>query len=79
MQEGIIKAGVLSNCPRYEKKDGWFIIRYGYEPIEDTDYHKFVEHRFIVKPSAERIQSLIAAYNEESGLNEEFSAENYGL
>lgn len=26
-----------------------------------------------------RNQSLIAAYNEESGLNEEFYAENYGL
>ena len=42
--------------PPLECVNGWYVIRYGYEPVSDTEgVFTFVEHRFKSKPTIERI------------------------
>ena len=41
--------------PPLEYINGWYVIRYGYEPVSDTEgVFTFVEHRFKTKPTIER-------------------------
>lgn len=52
----------------YLIKDGnWFVLRYGFERIGDSDTFMYVEHKFIKRPSDDRIRTLIENYNKEGG------------
>ena len=46
--------------PPLEYVNGWYVIRYGYEPVSDTEgVFTFVEHRFKSKPTIEKIQDIV--------------------
>ena len=64
--------------PPLEYIDGWYIIRYGYEPVSGTEgVFTFVEHRFKLKPTIERIQTLVENYNSETGNSLSINTEDY--
>ena len=64
--------------PPIEYVDGWYLIRYGYEPVSGTEgVFTFVEHRFKSKPTIERIQALVENYNLENGNSLSINAEDY--
>lgn len=62
--------GTQAENPPLEFINGWYVIRYGYEPISGIEgVFTFVEHRFKSKPTIERIQALVENYNVETGSN----------
>ena len=64
--------------PPLEYINGWYVIRYGYEPVSDTEgVLTFVEHRFKSKPTIEKIQALVENYNLENGSNVSINVEDY--
>ena len=64
--------------PPLEYINGWYVIRYGYEPVSDTEgVFTFVEHRFKSKPTIERIQALVENYNLETGNSLVVNTEDY--
>ncbi len=64
--------------PPLEYVNGWYVIRYGYEPVSDTEgVFAFVEHRFKSKPTIERIQALVENYNVETGSEVVINVEDY--
>ena len=64
--------------PPLEYVGGWYVIRYGYEPVSGTEgVFTFVEHRFKSKPTIERIQALVENYNLENGSNVSINVEDY--
>ena len=66
--------------PPLEFINGWYVIRYGYEPVSDTEgVFTFVEHRFKSKPTIERIQALVENYNLETGNSLVVNTEDYIL
>jgi hypothetical protein len=59
---------VMGTIKPYLTKEGnWFVLRYGFERIEGTDTYMYVEHKFIKRPSDDRIRTLIENYNKEGG------------
>ena len=70
--------GALAEHSPLELINGWYIIRYGYEPVKDTEgVFTFVEHRFKSKPTIERIQSLVDQYNQSTGKSVEIDEADY--
>ena len=70
--------GSQAENPPLEYVNGWYVIRYGYEPVSDTEgVFTFVEHRFKSKPTIERIQALVENYNSESGKSLVVNTEDY--
>ena len=70
--------GALAENSPLELINGWYIIRYGYEPVKDTEgVFTFVEHRFKTKPTIERIQSLVDQYNQSTGKSVEIDEADY--
>ena len=70
--------GSQSENPPLEFINGWYIIRYGYEPVNDTDgVFTYVEHRFKTKPTIERIRSLVDQYNQSTGKSVEINESDY--
>ena len=64
--------------PPLEYINGWYVIRYGYEPVSDTEgVFTFVEHLFKSKPTIEKIQALVENYNLETGSNVSINVEDY--
>ena len=64
--------------PPIEYVDGWYVIRYGYEPISGIEgVFTFVEHQFKSKPTIERIQALVENYNIETGNSLVINTEDY--
>ena len=64
--------------PPLEFINGWYVIRYGYELVSDTEgVFTFVEHRFKSKPTIERILALVENYNLESGNSLVINPEDY--
>lgn len=64
--------------PPLEYVNGWYVIRYGYEPVSDTEgVFTFVEHRFKSKPTIERIRSLVTQYNQSTGKSVEINEADY--
>lgn len=64
--------------PPLEYVNGWYVIRYGYEPVSGTEgVFTFVEHRFKSKPTPERIQALVDQYNQETGSSVVINTEDY--
>ena len=64
--------------PPLEYVGGWYVIRYGYEPVSGTEgVFTFVEHRFKSKPTIERIQALVDQYNQETGNSLVINTEDY--
>ena len=62
--------GTQAENPPLEFINGWYVIRYGYEPVPGIEgVFTFVEHRFKSKPTIERIQALVENYNVETGSN----------
>ena len=72
--------GALAENSPLELINGWYIIRYGYEPVKNTEgVFTFVEHRFKTKPTIERIQSLVENYNLETGNSVTINVEDYTI
>ena len=70
--------GSQSENPPLEYVNGWYVIRYGYEPVSGTEgVFTFVEHRFKSKPTSERIQALVDQYNQETGSSVVINTEDY--
>ena len=70
--------GTQTENPPLEYINGWYVIRYGYEPVSGTKgVFTFVEHRFKSKPTIERIQALVENYNLETGSNVSINVEDY--
>ena len=66
--------------PPLEFINGWYVIRYGYEPVSGTEgVFTFVEHRFKSKPTIERIQALVENYNVETGSSVSINVEDYTI
>ena len=60
--------------------NGWYVIRYGYEPVSGTEgVFTFVEHQFKSKPTIERIQALVENYNVETGSSVSINVEDYTI
>ena len=46
---------VMGTIKPYLVKEGnWFVLRYGFERIGDSDTFMYVEHKFIKRPSDDR-------------------------
>ena len=70
--------GSQAENPPLECINGWYVIRYGYEPVSGTEgVFTFVEHRFKSKPTPERIQALVDQYNQETGSRVVINTEDY--
>ena len=70
--------GSQAENPPLEYVNGWYVIRYGYEPVSDTEgVFTFVEYRFKSKPTPERIQALVDQYNQETGSSVVINTEDY--
>lgn len=52
--------------PYLNKEGNWWVFRYGFEKISDADVYIYVEHKFIKKPSEERMRTLMENYNKEN-------------
>lgn len=53
--------------PYLNKEGNWWVFRYGFERIGDSDIFIYIEHKFIKRPSDDRIRTLIENYNKEGG------------
>lgn len=74
----MISLGSQVENPPLECVNGWYLIRYGYEPVPDTEgVFTFVEHRFKLKPTIERIQALVENYNLKTGNSFVVNTEDY--
>ena len=70
---------VSANDPHYEKKNGRFIYRYGYQPIPESDNKVTAaveELRIRLKEPA--IRKRVTEYCEQVGIPNEYNPVDYG-
>lgn len=71
---------VAKNAKHYERKPGMFIYRYGYQPINDDEFHVIacVEEVKIRYPQ-EVIKRKVENYCMQIGVSNEFNPADYGF
>lgn len=71
---------VTKNAKHYERKPGMFIYRYGYQPINDDEFHVIacVEEVKIRYPQ-EVIKRKVENYCMQIGIPNEFNPADYGF
>ena len=69
----------LATAPKRVITAQGVVIRYGYQPMGDTGYAKYMEHLFRRMPDKETLRSIVTSYNEANGINAVFDAAEYGL
>ena len=74
----VLTAGLMT-APRRATTAQGIVIRYGFQPIGDSGYAKYVEHLFVKMPDKETLKQIVTAYNKENGISEKFKAADYGL